>query len=312
MPKAACSNEKFVELFETYGASGMSKLLKMHVRTIYGRRAHIENLLGRKIISPKREEPPAEVPGRLQFDIETGVILIGSDAHFWPGETSTSFKAFLKFCKEFKPAAVIMNGDILDGASISRHPPIGWEHRPTLQQEIETCQDRLGEITKAAGKARRFWPLGNHDSRMESRIASVAPEFAKVHGVHLSDHFADWEGCWSVFVNDNVVVKHRFKGGMHAPHNNTLWAGRTMVTGHLHSQKVQPITDYSGTRWGCDAGTMAETFGPQFTGYVEDNARNWVEGFAMLTFIDGMLLQPELIRVIDKGRVDFRGKVIEV
>jgi hypothetical protein len=33
-------------------------------------------------------------------------------------------------------------------------------------------------------------------------------------------------------------IKHRFKGGMHAPQNNTLWAGVTMVTGHLHSQKV--------------------------------------------------------------------------
>jgi hypothetical protein len=57
---------------------------------------------------------------------------------------------------------------------------------------------------------------------------------------------------------------------------------------------------------------MADTYGKQFTDYMEDNVRDWREGFCVLTFVDGMLLQPELVRVIDKGRVDFRGKIIEL
>jgi hypothetical protein len=318
MVAAACSDNEFVQLFESMGAAGVAKHLRVSPRTVHYRRRSLEGKLGRTLISPLMSGSVpnpikfGSIPGRLEAEVKNGVVLVGSDAHYWPGEPSTSHKAFVKFCKEMKPAIVVMNGDVLDGASISRHAPIGWESRPTLKEEIETCQDRLGEITTAAGKALRFWPLGNHDARLESKIAAMVPEFAKVKGVHLRDHFVDWEACWSLFINHDVVVKHRFKGGIHAPWNNTMNAGRTIVTGHLHSQKVYPLTDYNGTRWGVDAGCMASTFGRQFTGYTEDNARNWREGFAVLSFVDGVLLQPELVRVIDEGRIDFRGKIIEV
>jgi hypothetical protein len=119
-----------------------------------------------------------------------------------------------------------------------------------------------------------------------------------------------WKPCWSTWINDDVVVKHRFKGGMHAPQNNTLWSGRTMVTGHLHSAKVQPITDYNGTRYGVDTGCLAETFGEQFRDYTEDNPRNWRSGFCVLTFKGGKLLQPELVLAWDERHVEFRGEVI--
>ena len=140
-------------------------------------------------------------------------------------------------------------------------------------------------------------------------MATAAPELANVTGVHLKDHFPDWSPCWSVWINDNVVVKHRFKGGIHAPHNNTLWSGKTIVTGHLHSQKVHPITDYNGTRWGVDTGCMADTYGPQFTDYMEDNPRSWRAGFGVFTFEDGELIDPELVRVWDETKVAFRGKL---
>jgi hypothetical protein len=85
-----------------------------------------------------------------------------------------------------------------------------------------------------------------------------------------------------------------------------------MVTNHLHSQKVTPYTDYNGDRWGVDTGTLAEPFGPQFQDYCEDNPVNWRSGFAMLTFERGRLLQPELIRVVEEGVVDFRGRLWDV
>ena len=205
-----------------------------------------------------------------------------------------------------------MNGDVFDGASVSRHDSIMWESKPSVQLELEACEERLEEIVEVCGKIRKIWPLGNHDARFETRLATQVPEYAKVHGFHLKDFFPFWEPCWSLFINGTTVIKHRARGGIHAPWNNTMNAGLSIVTGHLHSQKVTPFTDYTGTRWGVDAGTMAEAFGPQFAGYMEDNARNWRSGFAMLTFADGELLQPELIRVHSEGKVDFRGKLIAV
>lgn len=264
----------------------------------------------------------SEHPARLSIKIRDGVALIGSDAHYWPGDVSTAHRAFVWACKKLVPDAVILNGDVLDGSGISRHPPIGWEDRPSLVEEVDACKDRTGEIVKATlkKKTRRVWSLGNHDARFETRLATVAPEYAKIHGVHLKDHFPDWEPCWSVWINNDVVVKHRFKGGIHATHNNTMWAGKSIVTGHLHSLKVTPLTDYNGTRFGIDTGTLAvapgkdRLVGPQFLDYTEDGPLNWRSGFAVLTFRGGRLMWPEVVHVLDekRGLVEFRGEVVEV
>jgi hypothetical protein len=107
------------------------------------------------------------------------------------------------------------------------------------------------------------------------------------------------------------VVKHRFRAGVHAPWNNTVNSGKSIVTGHIHSAKVTPMTDYNGTRYGVDTGVMADTYGRQFA-YLEDNPRNWVSGFGVLTFSDGKLLFPELVTKWDDKTVQFRGELIRV
>lgn len=252
-------------------------------------------------------------PERVHCKIKNGVVLVGSDAHYWPGKPSTGHKAFVKFAKKLSPQIIILNGDAFDGARISRHPPIGWEKRPQVIEELEVVQERLQEIELAAPKsARLVWPLGNHDARFETRLATIAPEYARVHGFHLKDHMgARWEPCWSCWVNSDVVVKHRFRGGAHSTHNNTVAAGKTMVTGHLHAAKITPYTDYNGTRYGIDTGCLADPNGPQF-GYSEDNPRNHRSGFVVLTFKSGKLLQPELALVWDKHHIQFRGELVEV
>jgi hypothetical protein len=260
----------------------------------------------------RHPETVAKVKGRKEVSLQDGVVLVASDFHYWPGEPSVAHRAFVKFCKKLKPAIVVANGDVLDGCSISRHPPINWNRLPSVKEELEVCQERLREIAKAAPKAGRFWPLGNHDARFEVRLAQVAPEFKDVHGVSLSDHFPDWVPCWSLHINDNTVVKHRYKGGSHAPYNNTVASGMSIITGHLHSQKVTPYTDFHGTRYGVDTGCLADPHHDAFTDYTEDNSKDWRSGFAVLTYRNGCLLYPELVSVFDANSVQFRGEIIEV
>lgn len=314
----------FIALFEAIGPHALARKLGYStVRPVFGRRESIEKRRNIKIVAPKDTKAllrQSENPARLHLSITDGMVLIGSDSHYLPGEASTAHRAFIRFCKEFKQQlrAVIKNGDELDGATISRHAPIGWEKRPSLIDEIETVKERLGEIEKVIGAAcPLYWPLGNHDARFSTRLAHVAPEYARVYGVQLKDHFPFWKPCWSLWLNDDVVVKHRIKGGIHATRNNTLNAGKTVITGHLHSLKVSPITDYSGTRFGVDCGTMmepglGEPWGEQAINYTEDNPLDWRSGFVVLTFHKGKLLWPEVVHVIEKGKVEFRGEVIEV
>lgn len=313
MVAPAIPEGEFIALFETVGPIEISKRTGVALRSVFYRRRSIEARLGRILISPNdpHKQIMTDHAGRLNLAVENGIVLIGSDCHYWNLEPPTAHRAFVKFCKDLKPEIVILNGDVLDGATISRHPPINWEERPSLIQEIEACQERLGEIEKAAGKATRIWTLGNHDGRFETKLATVAPEYARVHGMHLKDHFPSWQACWSVWINDETVIKHRFRGGIHATHNNALWAGKTIITGHLHSLKVTPLTDYGGTRWGVDTGCIADPWGPQFE-YLEDSPRNWRSGFVVLTFVDSRLMWPEICHVIASEHVEFRGKVYDV
>lgn len=304
-------DETFKHDFTTIGAGGMSEKYGQNQKAIYARRRRIEAREGVVLSPPARGGHVQQLdqhPAAIKLGIQDGHVLIGSDSHYWPGIVSTAHTAFLEFAKEYKPKAIIKNGDEADFPQISRHAPIAWESRPKLSVEIDNLKAMLSEIEKVSPSSRRVWTLGNHDSRFETRLATVAPEYANVHGVHLKDNFQKWEPCWATFINSDVVVKHRFKSGIHAPHNNTMWAGRTIVTGHLHSQKIYPLSDYNGTRWGVDAGTMADPYGPQFYNYTELNPLNWRSGFAMLTFVKGKLLVPELIWVSGPGTVQFRGK----
>lgn len=318
-PGASCSDEEFIKLFTTIGPTKLAKKFDISVRGVFKRRDRLEqyykNVLHTPNLSRERRVHAVEHPPRYQIEVNDGVVLVGADAHIWPGPKSTAMRAFIKFCKGVdgeRPKAVIMNGDVLDFPQISRHLPIGWETLPTVENEIESAQDILSEIEKATFKAEKIWCLGNHDGRFETRLANLAPEYAKVHGVHLRDHFPNWTPCWSTWINDDTVIKHRFKGGIHAVYNNTVQSGTHIVTGHLHSAKVTPFTDYNGTRYGVDTGCLAETFARAFTDYMEENPRNWRSAFCVLTYYKGKLLIPELVLTLDEEHVQFRGKVISV
>lgn len=316
----ACSDVEFIELFEQSGTAGTARHLGIDRRAVLRRRSRLETRLSRQIEmvgaapATRQSQRQTEHPQRAFLDIENGAVLVGSDAHYWPGKASTAHRALVRFAGEMNPQALIMNGDVTDCASISRHPPIGWERRPTLVNEIEAGQIRMAEIEDAVpAECSLVWPLGNHDSRFETRLATVAPEFAKIKGVHLSDHFSErWEPCWSAWINDAIVIKHRYKGGAHAAYNNAVGSGKTIVTGHLHSLKVSPFTDYNGTRWGVETGTLADPNGKQFVDYSEDNPKPHQSGFIVLTIRDYELLWPEVVYVRAPGEVEFRGNVIRV
>lgn len=255
-------------------------------------------------------------PGRIDLDIDCGVVLVGSDAHIWPGPPTIAMHAFERAIEWFRTRglrAVVLNGDSLDGARISRYPSIGWEHKPTLAEELAAVQAQKRRLRQLGGDHIEYvWPRGNHDQRFESAVANRLPEFAHIDGVHLRDHFPDWKCCWNLVINNELVIRHRMKGGIHATYNNTLHAGKSICTGHLHALRVTPFTDYNGTRWGIDCGTLATPYGPQFIHYTEAGPVNWRSGFVVFTFRRGALLQPELVLVRDESSWEFRGRVYEL
>lgn len=325
MPKKI-TDQDFIDMWKKYGSPAeIAEATGITIRSIYTRRRSIEAKLGITLTSDmkageKREEIEhnrviEKVGHRNVAEVKDGHVIVFSDAHIWPGDRSIAMDAMIKLIKDLQPKMIINNGDIFDGAKISRHPPAGWSNMPEVVDELEACIAFADEVEAVAKASRKncslLWNAGNHDTRFSARLATVAPEFVKVKGMDLKDHFPAWQLAWSTFINDNTVVKHRWKGGQHAAFNNTKDSGRSLVTGHLHKCMVTPFADYNGRRYGVDCGTLSD-FGPtvdKFT-YGEDSPFNWGQGFAVLTYDkQGRLLPPSLCEVID-GRAYFERKMI--
>jgi predicted phosphodiesterase len=333
MGKRAYTDEQFIETWNILGSpAAVAKALNVDVRTVYERRNKLKaqgihlatlNTAGNTVLFNK-EQLNEKVTVRLQetranarrgIAMESGTVIVFSDAHFYPKDYTTAFRALIHFVKELKPEVIVCNGDAFDGAQISRHARIGWDSKPSVIQELEAVQDHLTQIEDASTfKSNLIWTMGNHDARFETYLAAAAPQYEGVKYFTLKDHFPLWQPCWSYWVNDNTVIKHRWKGGRYAGSNNTTFAGTSMVTGHTHQLKVEPFTDYNGTRYGVQTGCLAYPHGEQFLDYTEDNPKDWRSGFAVLNFHGGKLLMPELVQVWDesKGQVEFRGRIYSV
>jgi len=317
-----CSDEEFIALWDKHqSVAKLAKILQVSERSVHYRRRNMEKFHETKL--PAADYRGAMYDARKQsfsplkqidLGILDGTVIVFSDAHFIPSQRSTAFKGLLWAIQEFSPQVVICNGDAFDGASISRHD-VTEQPATTVIQELKATQAALGEIEEVAKAARHnvklLWTWGNHDVRFGNRLAQHAPQFKEVLGFKLTDHFLDWEFCWAVWPTSEVIIKHRYKNGIHATHTSTLNAGVSTVCGHLHALKVTPFQDLRGNRFGVDCGTLAEIDGPQFT-YAELNPSNPRSGFAVLNFFNGQLLWPELVHRFDDGLIEFRGEVIDV
>lgn len=318
MPKIKVSDQDFIALWDKLGSiAEVSNILDMDPRSLHKRRKRIEEKYDINLpssVGPEAKNSFSHNNVRTNIELNNGIIVVASDCHYWPGIISTAHRAFLKIIKQLKPQMVVMNGDVFDGASISRHPVSGWQSLPSVKQELEACQERLNEVEKAAKGSTLYWTWGNHDMRFNARLAAqVGDTWRGVEGMNLTDHFPRWKFSTSLMVNNCVQIKHRLYNGIHAAYNATLKSGVSTVNGHLHSLKVTPWTDLTGTRYGVDTGSLANVWGDQFE-YTEDSTRNHRSGFAILTFYNGRLLPPELCEVIDEdeGLVVFRGVVLKV
>lgn len=318
------SDEEFISIWmRLQSPQAVAKETNTDIRNVHLRRRSMENKYG-IVLATKNSK--GKVPANdlaiqratkyereMAVEMSDGVLMIASDCHYWPNVVTEAHKAFCRLAKQLKPQMVILNGDILDGARISRHARIMWEKQPDLKDEIYAVQDRCAEIERAASGATLIRTIGNHDARFENYLSNRVGEFEEMTGMTLLDYLPRWRAGWCVHLNQRtdgwVTVRHRpVSGGVHSAYNSTLRAGVHYVHGHLHKLQVTPWADYRGRRYGVDTGTLAEPDGAQFN-YIEAGPVNWASGFVVLTFHNGRLLQPEMC-VIEHGEAWFRGKKV--
>ncbi|MGH7807761.1 MAG: metallophosphoesterase family protein [Thermodesulfobacteriota bacterium] len=326
MSKPRVSDDEFIDTYRRLQSlKAVSDALGMQHQNVHARRKRIEKRYG--VVLPQFDTRPAynrssyenHDPALIHLKIDTGNVIVFSDAHYHPAyEPWTCHRALVRFCKELKPKIVISNGDIFDFPSISRHHRIGWENRPTVQQELEYVQDRLEEVEKASIGAKFYRTWGNHDLRFDGILANKMAELEGVKGTCLKDHIPRWNPCWALQINKyEAYISHRWKTSVHSPHNNTKDAGVSYGTGHDHFPRVDPWSDLRGLRFGFNSGTLAdisEEDGSDISPfrYREQAPNHWWSSFITLSFVDGKMLEPQLVRKWNKDTVQYCGRLITV
>lgn len=311
--------DEFVALLYEHNGSAykLAQTLGISHRMVALRRQLIEESLPGLVLPRGRPEVWKAQNHRRRIDVsvDDATILIGSDAHVWPEEYGAAMAAFVDLNRRLKPAFVILNGDGLDGAKISRHSRIGWDQRPSVKEELDALGTFLEQVRKVNPNGKYFYTYGNHSMRFETYLASNAPEVDGLMGTTLAEYLPGWETCMAVFFNQKLLVKHRHKSGIHNAWNNVRDAGIHIVTGHTHRQHVRPWTNFGGTWYGVDLGMLARVDGPQFdyTELANQGLSDWRSGGAVLTIRDANLMPPDLFTVTDeeRGEVYFRGQTLK-
>jgi hypothetical protein len=314
MAQKFVSDDEFIRIWREFKSpTRVAEELKQSTRSVLHRRNTLQTRHNIELATLDQRLPANRIliPDkriRVEADI-VGPVVVFSDAHFYPGFDGPGYQALLAVIKQVKPVLIIANGDVLDAATMHSFSPLGWHQPPTIKQEMDAVREAMTGIQKAAKGAYLHRTIGNHDIRFDKRLAASVPEVRDVYGMSLKDHLPEWVESWSIFINQNTMVKHRIHSGIHSGWNNVLKSGVSTVTGHTHMLEIKPFGDYKGRRYGVSTGMLADPKSDAFY-YLEDNPINWCQGFAVLTYDDEKrLLPPELCEVIE-GKAYFRNKVV--
>ena len=287
-----------------FNASAAARRMRISRSTFSSRIDRVKTLYPELLIE-QNNKPIQEwtIPQFHNVDLDDGSILIGSDAHIWPYNDTIMMKAFALASKKLKPKVIVLNGDILDGARVSRHGSLLGQAAPKLTHELTAVHRWIDTLYRAPT---RIWTMGNHDQRVDNYLANNAPELDDYAG-RLSDRFPDWTFCWAATIN-NLEVRHRFRSGIHAGWNSALHSGISTVTGHTHQLQVTAVRNRNGTHWGIECGMLGDPAHKAFE-YTEGQTNRTQAGFVVITFRNGIMMPPETCELVD-GRPVFRGDYI--
>jgi UDP-2,3-diacylglucosamine pyrophosphatase LpxH len=230
-----------------------------------------------------------------ELKLEDGIVIIGSDVHI-PFQDMNAVEAFIEYCAEIQPAAIILNGDVLDFYKLSRF--VKGEGRNPYE-EITACQEFLGALRLHCPISKVYYVIGNHETRLTTYVLNNAPHLASL----VEDVFSiikteelGVKGCAEVIINDNFVCTHGkllgSKAGLSAikeieKHYMSGASGHTHRLAKFITRKARRKFVWLETGCLCD-------LNPE---YVQDP--DWQQGFAVIQFEKGKLKRAEVVEIED-------------
>lgn len=216
------------------------------------------------------------------YEVRQSKNIILSDLHF-PYQDNRSTETALEYGLKNNANCIILNGDVLDFAGISRFEK-DWRQR-TVFEEFEAVRKFLSALRKHFPKAKIVFKEGNHDERWERWLYVKAPELFDDPEFKLEVRLRLGELKIDI-VKDKTPIKlgklgilhgHELgiSGGIMPARTAFLKTLENILIGHLH----RPSEYLESTMWGDvisakSSGCLCGLH-PQFS-----RINKWAHGFA--------------------------------
>jgi predicted phosphodiesterase len=208
-------------------------------RDEYERVLHRRNGLAYTAVPDYLAEMPDgrdEVAPPIKLEGKTAVL---SDIHFGIHDKQAVIAA-VQYARSEQVENIVLNGDILDGARISRHPKN--PNMPKFLDELEMVKPFLRGLRADFPSARIIFKAGNHEDRLEAYLMANAQEMAGLVDwtklLNLTDvgiEFAETSQFMRV-ADTHIIHGHEVKvgGGVNPARALMLKTLETTVMGHVH------------------------------------------------------------------------------
>jgi len=233
---------------------------------------------------------------------------IVSDVHV-PYQDHAAVKIVTRMAWHFKPQNIIINGDAIDNAQLSRfsHSPFEPE---SLKSDIEELCDIITDLQKYSNV---IYIEGNHESRLQKYINEKAPDLhglitmeklinenldTKIEYIHTvpSESMIEWR--------DDLLIGHFNIARKYCGYTAKALVERfqmSCVQGHTHRLGEYALRVKGRTLRGFEGGCLCD-LDPEYV-----MMPNWQSGFLVFSPIDD-LWKIETVPIMDDKAI-FRGKV---
>jgi predicted phosphodiesterase len=220
------------------------------------------------------------------------------DLHF-PWAHDRAVRWVINEVRKLRPRYIVQLGDLYDQYCFSKFPrnPNVMTPREELRRGQEKARKFWHDITKASPDSRRHQLLGNHDVRIDKRIAERLPELQDLVKLDIYSFpdvntlSSDRDDLELQLSRQKVVLLH---GYMTQPAAHLSHFGKSVIFGHLHrphhvvqiqrfgkpplfelnagylADPKAPVFKYGGTvhkKWELGYGLVDHNCQAQFVGY---------------------------------------------
>lgn len=256
----------------------------------------------------KPQLPPSKAEPWLPFELGNGIkVAILSDLHI-PYHSEIAVNAAVTYCKKRRPNVLLINGDLADFYSISRHQKD--QSKRNFKAEVEAVQGGLAYLRGQFPKARIVLKAGNHEERWQHWLWNCAPEISDFDRMSL-EQWIDAPKYGVEIVQDQrpvmvgnlpVMHGHEIGKGISAPVNTArglfLRTTSTMLQGHSHrtSQHVEPDWRHIDTAtW--STGCLCD-MSPEYA-----RINKWNHGFCFVTVNEAGGFNVDNLRISQDGEI---------